>query len=339
MIASAALISEPLIVAGDWKAEWRAAFRTAGDLLEALNLGAYAEQLDVDPEQSFPLRVPRAFVRRMRKGDPNDPLLLQVLARQIENHRVDGFVHDPVGDAEAKRTPGVLHKYAGRALLIVTGSCAVHCRYCFRRHFPYAEQSVTPAQWDAALLYLQAQDDVEEILLSGGDPLSLDTPKLAALCQRLRALPQLKRLRIHTRLPVVLPARVDAELIRFLHSLPWNLSIVVHCNHGQEIDAETKAAFTRLRSSGAILLNQTVLLRGINDTVAAQRGLSEALFDAGVLPYYLHQLDPVAGAAHFSVTDDAAVALVHSLRTQLPGYLVPRLVREVAGEPNKTVLA
>jgi EF-P beta-lysylation protein EpmB len=247
-----------------------------------------------------------------------------------------GYVLDPVGDLDARKTAGVLHKYRGRALLVLTGSCAVHCRYCFRRHYPYSDESVTPAQLDAAIEYLATQDELSEVLLSGGDPLSLDTPKLQAITERLARLPKLKRLRIHTRLPVVLPARVDAELLRWLGELPWPVSMVIHANHANELDAAVQTTLSALKPVTQVLLNQAVLLRGINDRVATQRDLSERLYDCGVLPYYLNMLDPVQGAAHFNVDEPTALALMTELRCVLPGYLVPRLVREVPGAPYKT---
>ena len=232
----------------------------------------------------------------------------------------------------------MLHKYQGRALLVATGSCAVHCRYCFRRHFPYGEQTAAADRWRAALDYLAADPDIEEVLLSGGDPLSLATPKLAEFTDALAALPRVRRLRLHTRLPVVLPERVDDELLAWLAALPWPVVVVIHANHGNEIDDSVAAALARLRGTGAQVLNQAVLLRGVNDSLPALSDLSERLFAAGALPYYLHQLDRVAGTAHFEVPDERARSLHEGLAASLPGYLVPRLVREVAGAPAKTPL-
>jgi EF-P beta-lysylation protein EpmB len=280
--------------------------------------------------------VPRGFVARMRRGDADDPLLLQVLPRAAELRDVPGFTRDAVGDLDARAGRGVLHKYRGRALLVATGSCAVHCRYCFRRHFPYGDETAAANRWHDAIAALGADPSIEEAILSGGDPLSLSTPKLAELTDALAAIPHLKRLRIHTRLPVVLPERIDDDLLRWLAALPFGRVVVIHANHANELDASVAHACAKLAAAGATLLNQSVLLRGINDDAGVLAALSERLFECGVLPYYLHQLDRVAGTAHFEVDDARARALAEALAARLPGYLVPRLVREVAGAASKT---
>jgi EF-P beta-lysylation protein EpmB len=285
------------------------------------------------------LRVPRAFIARMRRGDPRDPLLLQVLAEPRELLPAQGYVADPLAEAGARDAPGLLRKYAGRALLITTGACAVHCRYCFRRHYDYgADQDGEAPRWQAALAAVAADSSIEELILSGGDPLSLANARLSQLIGRIAAMPQVRRLRIHTRTPIVLPARVDAGLLAVL--APWRerLVIVVHANHPAELDADASAALRQLAGCSAALLNQSVLLAGVNDNAATLAGLSQRLFAAGTLPYYLHQLDPVAGAAHFAVTDARAMQLHRELIARLPGYLVPRLVREVPGAPGKLPL-
>jgi EF-P beta-lysylation protein EpmB len=321
-----------------WQQLWRDAVRDPRELLRLLDLPELEATLSVTSAAQFPLRVPRGFVARMRRGDPHDPLLRQVLPIIDEERLVTGFALDAVGDSAARSATGVIHKYANRALLIATGSCAVHCRYCFRRHFPYADETAATASWTSALAYLDGDPSIEEVLLSGGDPLSLATAKLTEFTDALARIKHVRRLRIHTRLPVVLPERVDSELLEWLRRLPQQLVIVVHANHANEIDANVDAALARLVSAGATLLNQSVLLRGVNDSAAALVALSERLFEAGVLPYYLHQLDRVAGTAHFEVPDAQARALHATLRARLPGYLVPRLVREVAGEPFKVPL-
>jgi EF-P beta-lysylation protein EpmB len=321
-----------------WQELWREAVTDPRELLAELDLQALADTLLLRSDTGFPLRVPRGFIARMRRGDPHDPLLLQVLPQARELGEVPGFTRDAVGDLAARTANGVLHKYAGRALFVATGSCAVHCRYCFRRHFPYATQTAASAGWNDAIARVQADESISEVILSGGDPLSLATTKLAELTRALAPVRHLRRLRIHTRLPVVLPERVDDEFRRWLGTLPWPMTIVLHANHAQELDAGVAAACTRLRDSGAVLLNQSVLLRGVNDDVSVLADLSERLFDCGVLPYYLHQLDRVAGAAHFEVDDTRARDLLDQLRARLPGYLVPRLVREVAGASGKTPL-
>jgi EF-P beta-lysylation protein EpmB len=324
--------------APDWRQQWREAIREPRELLAALGLEALAEHVSASAAAQFPLRVPRAFVARMRHGDAADPLLRQVLPLDEEEQLVPGFALDAVGDAAARAGAGLLHKYEGRALLVTTGSCAVHCRYCFRRHFPYGEESAGADRWQGAVEYLRSDSSITEVLLSGGDPLSLSNARLRELGEALRTVPQLRRLRLHTRLPVVLPDRVDEELCAWLQSLPWALTVVLHANHGNEFDAAVDAACARLRATGASLLNQAVLLRGVNDSVDALAGLSERGFEAGVLPYYLHQLDRVQGAAHFEVPDPEALALHAALAARLPGYLVPRLVREIPGEAGKTPL-
>lgn len=338
MIPAAPIRPHPVPAPTDWRQAWREAVRDPRELLGMLGLDHLAGTLSDVAAEQFPLRVPRGFVVRMRHGDPHDPLLRQVLPIIDEDRIVPGFALDAVGDEAARRGGGVIHKYNGRALLIATGSCAVHCRYCFRRHYPYAEDTAAAAGWREAVALIRDDDSIHEVILSGGDPLSLATHKLAELTDTLRAVPHLRRVRLHTRLPVVLPERVDAGLLDWLRGLPWPVAIVLHANHANEFDAPVDAALADLRATGATLLNQAVLLRGVNDSVDALADLCERGHAAGVLPYYLHQLDRVAGAAHFEVGDAEALALHAALAACLPGYLVPKLVREVAGQPGKTPL-
>jgi len=321
-----------------WQALWRDAIRDPRELLSLLGLEALSASLSDAACAQFPLRVPRGFVARMRHGDRHDPLLRQVLPTTDEDLLVPGFGLDAVGDIAARGATGLIHKYEGRALLIATGSCAIHCRYCFRRHFPYAEETAAANHWQSAVDYLRADPSISEVLLSGGDPLSLATGKLVELTDALKTLPQIRRLRLHTRLPVVLPERVDGELLAWLSSLPWPVVVVIHANHARELDDSVAAALAALRGRGVTLLNQAVLLRGVNDDIEVLAELSERLFALGVLPYYLHQLDRVAGTAHFEVDDDRALQLQQQLQDRLPGYLVPRLVREIAGAASKTPL-
>ncbi|MHB1272588.1 MAG: EF-P beta-lysylation protein EpmB [Rhodanobacter sp.] len=321
----------------DWRQLWRDAVTDTGELLTLLGLQHLAGRLP-PADAGFALRVPRGFVARMRHGDARDPLLLQVLPQLAELEHVPGFVTDAVGDMAARAAHGVLHKYHGRALLIASGSCAINCRYCFRRHFPYGEEIAAAGQWRQALEHLRKDASISELILSGGDPLALVTAKLEELSRGLAELPHVTRLRIHTRLPVVLPERIDAPLLAWLDALPLQKVLVLHANHANEIDAGVDAACRRLRDAGVTLLNQSVLLRGINDDADTLAGLSERLFAAGVLPYYLHQLDRVQGTAHFEVDDARALALMEALRQRLPGYLVPKLVREVGGEAAKRPL-
>lgn len=321
-----------------WQQAWRASVRDPAELLGLLGLEGEAAAVPREAMATFALRVPRGFIARMRRGDRDDPLLRQVLPLVDELRTVPGFDLDAVGDGAAKAARGVIHKYNGRALLVATGSCAINCRYCFRRHFPYAEETAAAGGWADAVATIAADPGITEVILSGGDPLSLATRKLQDLTDLLREVPHVRRLRIHSRLPVVLPERVDEELLAWLRGLPWPVAIVVHANHANEFDATVDAAMAALRGTGASLLNQAVLLAGVNDSVDALAGLCERGFEAGVLPYYLHQLDRVAGTAHFEVDDDRARALHAALVARLPGYLVPRLVREVAGDAAKRAL-
>lgn len=285
----------------------------------------------------FPLRVPRSYLARMRPGDPADPLLRQVLPLQAEFDEVPGYGSDPVGDLASRRDPGILKKYRGRALLITTGACAVHCRYCFRRHFPYEQEQAARGRWRPALESVAADPDIREVILSGGDPLSLGDARLGELIAGLGEIPHVQRLRIHSRHPVVLPERVTGQLCALLEGFRGPVTVVLHANHANELAAgDVTGAVERLRRTGALLLNQAVLLRGVNDSAAAQQDLGEALTAAGVAPYYLHCLDPVAGAAHFNVPESEGRHIIEVLRQQAPGYMVPRLVREIPGEPAKT---
>lgn len=329
-----------------WQQLLASAVRDPLELLALLGLapadlgpGVTAEDLAA-AARSFPLRVPRGFIARMRHGDAHDPLLRQVLTLPEELAQVSGYTTDPLEESSARDAPGLLQKYAGRALLVTTGACAVHCRYCFRRHYDYgADQEEGQPRWAPALERLAADPATGEVILSGGDPLSLGNARLGLLLSKLAALPHVKRLRLHTRTPVVLPERVDAGLLALL--APWRerLVIVVHANHGAEIDATVATALRALGTQAAAVLNQSVLLAGVNDDSTVLAELSERLFAAGVLPYYLHQLDRVQGAAHFAVDDADALRLHGELIARLPGYLVPRLVRELPGEPGKTPLA
>ena len=321
-----------------WQKALREAVRDPRELLDLLGLDRLAPRLSDEAMVQFPLRVPRGFVARMRRGDPRDPLLRQVLPLDDEMRPMPGFGLDAVGDGAAKTAPGVIQKYRGRALLVATGSCAIHCRYCFRRHFPYAEETAARDGWREAVDLIRQDASIEEVLLSGGDPLSLSNGKLAELTGALADIPHLRRLRIHSRLPIVVPERVDDGLMGWLSTLPWPVTLVVHANHANEFDGTVDAALGRLRAAGVHLLNQAVLLRGVNDSVDALAALSERGFRAGVLPYYLHQLDRVAGVAHFEVDDAHARALHAGLAARLSGYLVPRLVREIPGDTGKRPL-
>lgn len=328
-----------------WQQELARAVRDPVELLALVGLtpGDLAPSVSAASLQAaaadFPLRVPHSFIARIRRGDPTDPLLRQVLAMPAELLNVPGYVADPLEETAARGAPGLLQKYQGRALLVATGACAVHCRYCFRRHYDYsADHPEGEPRWSAALEAIGNSPELDEIILSGGDPLSLTNTRLAQLFDRLDAMPQLRRIRIHTRTPIVLPSRVDKGLCDLLLQRRDKLVIVVHANHAAELDAPTTAALQALGKVATAVLNQSVLLAGVNDNVDALASLSHALFAAGVLPYYLHQLDRVAGAAHFAVDDPVALQLHDALQARLPGYLVPRLVREVPGASGKSLV-
>jgi L-lysine 2,3-aminomutase len=327
---------------GSWQAAVRDAIRDPDELCRVLELPheiAAAARRAIEFSPSFSLFAPRGFVDRMRPGDASDPLLRQVLpiAREVDD--VPGFVVDPVGEAAAQRQPGLLHKYEGRVLLVTTGVCAVHCRYCFRRHYPYVDGPRSLADWQPALADIGADSSLREVILSGGDPLMIVDPLLSQLVDQLAAIPHLRRLRVHTRLPIVIPERVTTELIELLRGTRLTPIVVVHANHAHEIDASVAAALARLADAGIPLLNQAVLLRGVNDSVGAQRALCEKLVDHRVMPYYLHQLDRVAGAAHFEVTVETGRHIIAGLRDRLPGYAVPRFVVESPGASGKTILS
>jgi EF-P beta-lysylation protein EpmB len=321
-----------------WQQQLASAISDPAELLRLLGLAPGDLPGGVDSRSPFALRVPRYYAGLMRHGDPTDPLLAQVLPSARERGAVAGFGTDPVGDLAAVQRQGVLKKYHGRALLITTGACAVHCRYCFRRHFPYAGQSAI-RNWREALEGVRQMPDVSELILSGGDPLALSDRRLAELLAEAEAIPQLRRLRIHTRLPVVLPARVTARFAGLIAGTRLRSAIVIHANHPREITPELRQALQPLKAAGAQLLNQAVLLKSVNDDADTLTALSESLFDIGVLPYYLHLLDPVAGAAHFEVSAADAQVLEDALWARLPGFLVPRMVREVPGAAGKSPLS
>jgi len=318
----------------DWQFELANAITSVDELLYELELEQSENRLV--RQSAFRLLVPRAYVKKMQKGNADDPLLMQVLPVAAENI-ASGFT-DPVGDLNAMATPGLLHKYQGRALLVTTGACAIHCRYCFRRHFPYSASNPRKNEWKQALDYLHTHNDIHEVILSGGDPLVLDNAKLAELFTALEHIPHIQWLRIHTRLPVVLPSRIDDELITLLQKLRFRITFVIHANHANELMFDELEALQRLRSSGITLLNQSVLLKGVNDCGTSLATLSKRLYEAGVLPYYLHLLDPVRGAMHFDVPQYRAIEILDKLKKELPGYLLPRLVREIPGEASKTAI-
>lgn len=319
-----------------WKTALSGAVTRSDQLLAMLGLAdsPLANQLAEQPD--FPLRVPLSFVRRMVPGDPDDPLLRQVLPVGDELLPLPGFDRDPLRESHYNPVPGIVHKYRGRVLLITSPACAVHCRYCFRRHFPYEENTMGKALWRQPLDYIAAHPDIREVILSGGDPLAANDNHLAWLAAELAAIPHVQRLRVHTRFPVVIPSRIDDACLSWLTGTRLTTVVVLHINHPREIDHDVAAMAQRLRQAGLTVLNQAVLLKTINDRADTQIALSEQLFAAGILPYYLHLLDPVAGAGHFHVDEREALALHQALQSALPGYLVPRLVRDIPGAAAKT---
>ncbi|ACR67627.1 EF-P beta-lysylation protein EpmB [Edwardsiella ictaluri] len=322
----------------DWLQQLADVVTDPADLLAQLGLSDHPQWLaGCEARRLFPLRVPHAFISRIRRGDPNDPLLRQVMSDAAEFIETPGFSTDPLAEQHSV-VPGLLHKYQNRALLLVKGSCAVNCRYCFRRHFPYQENQGTRANWQRAVAYLCEHPELDEIIFSGGDPLMAKDHELDWLFTQLEQLPHLRRLRIHSRLPVVIPARVTDALCQRMADSRLQMILVTHINHANEIDEALSEAMERLKQAGVTLLNQSVLLRGINDNADTLAALSNALFEAGILPYYLHVLDKVQGGAHFMVPDDEARRLMNGLLSRVSGYLVPRLTREIGGEPSKTPL-
>ena len=268
----------------------------------------------------------------------DDPLLAQFLPIKAETSNTLGYTNDPVGDHQATQTPGLIHKYHGRVLLIASGSCAVNCRYCFRRHFPYSQSFAPRKHWQNSLEYISKNSNIHEVILSGGDPMTLETKTLQVLSDALQTMPHIKTLRIHSRIPVVLPQRIDTEFLAWTESIKLNKVMVLHVNHSQELGVMALQAINKLKTAGFTLLNQSVLLKNINDDANVLSDLSHQLFSSGVLPYYLHQMDKVQNAAHFTVSESQAISIHKQLKAQLPGYLVPKLVKEVAGQNNKTSL-
>jgi len=319
-----------------WQQQLAQAITSPETLLNTLGLSIDTFGDYLPANRQFSLKVPQAYVDKIQPNTPTDPLLLQIMTQSNEIVEAEGYTTDPVGDIRASQVPGLLHKYHGRVLLITTAACAVHCRYCFRRHFPYQQQTASRENWQEAIEYIQQDSSIEEVILSGGDPLVLSDDKLETLINKLESIPHLSRLRIHSRLPVVLPDRVTDRLVNILSSCRLNVCMVIHANHANEISRAEITILRKLQKSGINLLNQAVLLNNINNLEKDQINLSNALYNAGVLPYYLHMLDPVSGSAHFEVELEDAKKLISNMREKLPGFLVPKLVREIAGEKSKT---
>jgi L-lysine 2,3-aminomutase len=321
-----------------WQQALAEAFTQIEDLCRHLKLDTNTLPLLANFKQ-FPLRVPRGFVACMETGNPNDPLLRQILPLQAELEDYPGYTHDPVGDLNAVAAAGVIHKYQGRVLFIVTGGCAVHCRYCFRRNFPYQELQLSTQKTQQAIEFIAARPDISEIILSGGDPLLLNDEKLAHLFQQLANIPHLKRIRIHSRIPIVLPERITPALLNIFATSKQKLVLVIHANHRNELSHAVAAGCALLKQHNITLLNQSVLLKDVNDNAPALIQLSEQLFAIGVLPYYLHLLDKASGVGHFEIAENQALEIIQHMQRNLPGYLVPKLVKEVAGAAYKITIS
>ncbi len=331
-------VSDPNCQVKSWKNLLKSAIKDPIQLLSEIGLEPTDLNFPIAENTGFAVRVPQPFIDKMQLGNPQDPLLLQVLSQQAENLAVAGYTNDPL-EEHASSAPGILHKYHGRVLLMLASACAVNCRYCFRRHFPYQDKVASGKQLQQSIDYISEHQEISEVILSGGDPLMVSDSQLSLLLSQLNQIPHLKRLRIHTRLPVVIPQRITQELCNILATSHLNVSMVLHINHANEIDELFTSSVKKLRDSGIQLFNQSVLLKDINDNVSVLAQLSEQLFAAYIVPYYIHLLDKVAGAAHFDIPKAQAIELVEALRNRLPGYLVPRLAIEEPGEKAKTIIA
>jgi EF-P beta-lysylation protein EpmB len=319
-----------------WNKELAGATKDVKSLLTQLDIPLSELNQRQQACLDFPLLVPQPFINKMAKGDANDPLLLQVLPQSSELESVEGFISDPLAEKHSNLQKGIIHKYQGRVLVLLSTGCAVNCRYCFRRHFAYNENRIGKNDWQGILNYVAGDTSIEELILSGGDPLMLSDQQLERFIKQAEQIPHLQRLRIHTRLPIVIPQRITDKFINVLQSSRFDCVIVLHINHSNEIDPLLARYLQKIRMAGISLLNQSVLLQGINDSVDDLSQLSKSLFNAGVLPYYLHLLDKVAGAHHFEVDEDRAIQLHQQLLLNLSGFLVPKLVREEPGKASKT---
>lgn len=331
-------ISQPINLHSDWKAELSNCVSSIDELLNQLGLKPEDLNATEQAASKFPIKVPQPFVQLMEYGNPNDPLLKQVLPITSELQVDSNFSTDPVGESSFNPVPGIVHKYRNRVLMIISPNCAINCRYCFRRHFPYDDNRQSKQQWLKALDYLKTKPEINEVIYSGGDPLAANDNFLRWLTGEIESIQHIKRLRIHTRLPVVIPSRIDDQLLNWLSNTRLKPTFVLHINHANEIDSALSQGINRLKQAGIMVLNQSVLLKGINDTSDQLINLSEKLFDAGIMPYYLHMLDPVQGASHFDVPKDRAVEIFSQIQAELPGFLVPKLVQERAGETSKSLI-
>lgn len=323
----------------NWQTLLQQAITDPQELLQLVELNDAIASISPVVMAQFPLRVPRSFVARMQKGNPHDPLLRQVLPIVDEEIMAEGFSTDPLQESQANTAPGILHKYKNRILLTIVGNCAIHCRYCFRRHFNYEDNTPGLTGLDDIIDYIKANPDIDEVIFSGGDPLLAQDSYLQIWAHAIQDIPHVKILRIHSRIPIVLPERITNEFIHWFSQLSIHPVLAIHCNHPNEINDEVGSALRRMRAAGIHLLNQSVLLKGINDSAATLIRLSQKLFHYGVMPYYLNLLDKTQGTAHFEIHLDQAKAIYEQILSSLPGYLVPKLVREVPALPYKQILS
>lgn len=323
------------MIASNWQSALKNAVTDVRELYRLLELNVSTNSDVLSAQQDFSCRVPHPFIARMKKGDAKDPLLLQVMPVAQEMRMYPGFSKDPVAESAFNPVPGLLHKYPNRVLLTLAGACAVNCRYCFRRHFPYEDNMPGQYSWSHVLDYINENPAIDEVILSGGDPLLLKDELLGRFIAALSDAPFVKRLRIHTRLPVVIPARITNELITLLSDCSLQTVFVIHCNHPNEVDEALKNALEKFKKTSVTILNQSVLLKDVNDDSDTLTSLSLKLFEAGVMPYYLHELDQVSGAGHFFVSKDRIKAIMQGLKEKLPGYLVPKFAKEVPGMKHK----
>ena len=321
-----------------WQEQLAQAIRRPDELLELVGIDAGSLGYSEKAIQQFPLRVPRVFANRIKKNDLHDPILRQIFPYLEEENDCEGFINDPLAEANVQPVKGLLHKYNSRVLSITTGACAIHCRYCFRRHFPYQESSANGEHLQQSLRYIEKDESIKEVILSGGDPLTLSDRRLIELCQSLSKIDHIKRIRFHTRIPIVLPDRLTIELIEKLALTSKTIIFVLHINHANEIDNAVINSIRLLQKHNIMVLNQSVLLKGVNDNVQSLIKLSECLVKNQVIPYYLHLLDSVAGAAHYNVDEQQAKKLIDTMHASVSGYLVPKLVKEEVEKPGKSLL-
>lgn len=316
-----------------WRQIQRETFTDWKKLVDFLQLDLDSPKARLLTHSSFPLNLPLRLAQKIQKNCWNDPVLIQFLPTTEEEKESPLFVLDPVEDEAFRKTPKLLHKYQARALLLSTSACAMNCRFCFRRNFAY---ETTEKKFEKELQEIRLDTSLSEILLSGGDPLSLGHTQLESILKELEQIPHVKRIRFHTRFPLGIPERIDADFLKLLGGCEKQIIFVIHCNHAHEFDDTILESLRQIQRLGVIVISQSVLLKGVNDTVEALEELFLLLINNGILPYYLHQLDRVQGAIHFEVPETTGKELIAELQKRLPGYAVPKYVKEEAHKPHKT---